>query len=153
MIRIGRLAFAIAVAVACRQAKQGERSGAATADPPIRAGCHIADGSSAHYERVIQQTVSDARLRKTFRLEATSPEEVSLVRDPAVCERAGEALASEAVSSDSTSTGQTVSFLSPHYVFRVGNSYAVVDPGVQSDSDCDFMWFFDSSWKNFSVAC
>jgi hypothetical protein len=115
--------------------------------------CHPNDNWADHFRGALtaMMTPQGASLRTKFALPLVDSSQVSLVSDPVICARAGQAL-------DSLGTAWAPTTHGPHpstgvlYVFRVGTSYAVIFQNSGSDLDGDSIYFFGSSWAYSGVA-
>lgn len=109
--------------------------------------CHTNDTHADKFKYILQQMMSPAgaQLRTNVGVPQADSSQVSLVSDPVLCARAGQAL-------DSLGTVWAPTSHGPHpstgslYVFRVGTSYAVVLLHPSNTGDGDPMMFFDTSW-------
>jgi hypothetical protein len=140
------------VALACSR-KEDPLPQTQAASQPIQSTCRRPNDVSAHFLGVILETVADEGLRARFHLPAVKPAEVHLISDPGVCAEAGRALDSLARTWVPTKPPPTEASYGPLLVFRIGSSYAVVDPNSSNDSDCDILLFFSSGWKYSGVGC
>lgn len=114
--------------------------------------CHAASGDSDHFLRVIQAMMAADQqpVRTSFSLPLVTSSQISLVSDPSVCARAGQALDSLANAWVPRSPPLPPSTTSL-YVFQIGTSYAVVDLISPNENDADFVYFFDSLWSYTGV--
>jgi hypothetical protein len=109
--------------------------------------CHTNDSHADHFKSTLQEMMGQAyaRLRTNVGVPQVDTSQVSLVSDPVLCARAGQAL-------DSLGTMWAPTSHGPHpstgslYVFRVGTSYAVVLLHPSNTGDGDPIMFFDTSW-------
>jgi hypothetical protein len=114
--------------------------------------CHAASGDSNHFLRVINamMTADQQPLRTTFGLPLVTSSQITLVTDPTVCGRAGQALDSLARAWVPTSPGLPPS-TTPLYVFQIGTSYGLVDLESANENDADFIYFFGSLWNHTGI--
>lgn len=109
--------------------------------------CHTNDAHADHFKGILQQmmTPASARLRTAVGVAQVDSTQISLVSDPVLCARAGQALDSLATVWAPTSHGPHPSTASL-YVFRVGTSYGVIYLHPSNTGDRDPIMFFDTSW-------
>jgi hypothetical protein len=109
--------------------------------------CHAHDADGEHFKRILQMMMSpsNARLRTAVGVQYVDSTQISLVSNPVLCARAGQALDSLATVWSPTSHGPHPSTVSL-YVFRVGTSYAVTYLHPSNTGDGDLIMFFDISW-------
>jgi len=86
-----------------------------------------------------------ARLRTKVGVPQVDSSQVTLVSDPVLCARAGQALDSLATVWSPTSHGPHPSTVGL-YVFRLGTSYGVIYLPPSNTGDGDPIMFFDTSW-------
>ena len=109
--------------------------------------CQTSDNNADHFKYILQQMMSPAgtRLRTAVGVPQADSSQVSLVSDPVLCARAGQAL-------DSLGTAWAPTSHGPHpstggmYLFRVGTSYGVVYLHPLNTVDGDPILFFDTNW-------
>lgn len=109
--------------------------------------CHTTDAHADHFKNILQAMMSpaDALLRTNVGVPQVDSTQVSLVSDPVLCARAGQAL-------DSLGTVWAPTSHGPHpstgslYVFRLGTSYGVIYLHPSNSGDRDPIFFFDTNW-------
>jgi hypothetical protein len=109
--------------------------------------CHTTDAHADHLKGILQQmmTPAGAALRTAVGVAPIDSTQVSLVSDPVLCARAGQAL-------DSLGTVWAPTSHGPHpstgslYVFRLGTSFGVNYPHPKNTGDGDPILFFDTNW-------
>jgi hypothetical protein len=115
--------------------------------------CHPNGNWADHFRGSLttMMTPEGASLRTKFALPLVDSSQISLVSDPVVCARAGQALDSLA-----TVWAPTTHGLHPStgllFVYKVGTSYAVIYQNSGPDLDGDIIYFFGSSWVYKGVA-
>jgi hypothetical protein len=110
--------------------------------------CHTSDADGDHFKRILQQmmTPANAGLRTAVGVPQVDSTQISLVSDPVICARAGQAVDSLATVWAPTTHGPHPSTASL-YVFRVGTSYGVIYLHPASTADGDPILFFDAAWS------
>jgi len=91
---------------------------------------------------------TDSGYRKGLGLNQAPDSTITLVTDPAVCARAGQAVDSVSLADDSTQSLPPYSH--PIYVFRIGSSYGVKSSPA-SNQHHDFVMFFGALWQYLSI--
>jgi hypothetical protein len=110
--------------------------------------CHTADRRSDHFIETVKQLMGadGAAARAHLSLPIVDSSQITLVIDPVVCARAGQALDSlnHAMQPDATIPPPDTL---PLYVIQVGTSFAVADLNSQSTGDFDYLLFFGPLWQ------
>jgi hypothetical protein len=114
--------------------------------------CHAADRRSDHFISVVNRMMGADRgpTRASIGLPLVDTSQVTLVSDPAICARAGQALDSlnHALRPEvAIPPPDTL----PLYVLRVGSFYAVADLNYPSSNHYDFLFFFGALWQFLSM--
>jgi hypothetical protein len=127
-------------------------SGLVLAQIHAQTTCHANDNWADHFRGSLtaMMTPEGASLRTKFALPLVDSSQISLVSDPVICARAGQAL-------DSLSTVWAPATHGPHpstgllFVYKIGTSYAVIYQNPGSNLDGDVIYFFASSWAYTGV--
>jgi len=114
--------------------------------------CHVADRRSDHFIDVVKQIMGSdgAAARAHLGLPIVDSSQITLVSDPAICARAGQALDSLNHAANPGATIPPVDTL-PLYVLKVGSSFAVADLNYPSAQHFDYLFFFGSLWQFLNV--
>ncbi len=112
--------------------------------------CRAADEDSDHFLRVLKASNNNPVLRARFSLPLVTPTQITLVSDPVVCARAGEAMIALARTWVPTAPDGPPP-TTPLYVFRVGTSYAVVNLDSGNTADADFIFYFSPTWNHTGI--
>ena len=110
-----------------------------------QATCHTSDARGDHFKGILQQMMTPvgARLRTTLKVPQVDSAQVSLVSDPSICLRAGQAVDSLTEVWAPTTHGPHPS--SGHaYVFTLGTSYGVIY--LHPSNTRDVILYFDTNW-------
>ena len=113
------------------------------------ATCHSADAVSSSLLGLFKKLMgADSGYRKSLGLYQTPDSAITLVTNPTVCARAGQAVDSVSLADDSTQSLPPYSH--PIYVFRIGSSYGVRNSPAPNQHH-DFVMFFGTLWQYLSI--
>lgn len=119
---------------------------ASPADLSAQHTCKTADAVSSEAIRILKIMMGpdQAAARTKFGLPLVDPSQITLATNSTLCGQAGTALDSLATAWTGTTPAASTA---PLYVFQIGTTFAVVDPGDLGRSDHDYVWFFGASWN------
>jgi hypothetical protein len=109
--------------------------------------CHAPDLNSAHFIATLNAMMdtSQTAFRAKLQMPLVTSSAISLVRDPAVCAKAGFAADSIfKVWQPAATLGPTTDRI---YVIKVGTSYAVADLNSADESEFDWVFIFGPLWE------